>query len=139
MGELAPPLGRRPECPQFHVPLPHHPISQKSNPRKKGKSSLFSGTVIPFVMEAGGRLGQKAVDFLNKSAEVAVHKTCTWASKEAFMHHWATRLSVELQRGVADMAQDVRSRYWEEKRNQQIVANGMYQLYTPHPRMRRNL
>ena len=42
------------------------------------------------------------------------------------MHHWATRLSVELQR-VADIAQDVRSRFWEQKRNQQIVANGMYQ------------
>ena len=50
----------------------------------------------------------------------------------------AKRLSVELEREVADLAQDVRSRYWEKKRNQQMVANGMFQLYTPHPRMRRN-
>ena len=36
------------------------------------------------------------------------------------------------------MTQDVRSRFWEEERNQQIVANGIYQLYAPHPQMRRN-
>ena len=68
------------------------------------------GEVIPLVAEAYGRFGMELLEFCRYVAEMAAKNPSKRLDSQLFVQKWTKRISVNLQRGHAAMAHDLRQR-----------------------------
>ena len=74
------------------------------------------GTVIPLVLEAHGFVDEGVLKLLRDTARAAAANPIKRWDSESFMSEWSRKLSVQAQRGVAELVHDVRHRCFHRQR-----------------------